>query len=109
VVVAMAARTGARTWFEPAFGTYAGRVVPGVQFHVGDRATYEPVRTELVMLRVLNELCPEFAWRQSLDQLWGPDSLRKAPEAGADPLMLLPSATLDRVRPGVLRCGGTPS
>lgn len=84
-----------RTWFEPVFSKYAGRAVPGVQLHVVDRASYEPVRTALVMLRVLNELYPAFGVRPSLDQLWGSDSLRKALESGEDPLALLPAATLD--------------
>jgi uncharacterized protein YbbC (DUF1343 family) len=99
-----------RTWFEPVFSKYAGQAIPGVQLHLVDRAAYEPVRTALAMLRTLNELYPDdFGLLPSLDKLWGSDSLRKALEAGEDPLDLLPEATTpsDWVRPGVLLYEGT--
>ncbi|HEY3509561.1 MAG TPA: DUF1343 domain-containing protein [Kribbella sp.] len=83
-----------RTWFEPVFSKYAGQPVSGVQLHLVDREAFEPVRTALEMLRVLNELYPDdFALLPSLDKLWGSDSLRKALEAGDDPVELLPAAT----------------
>ncbi|MEU8221162.1 DUF1343 domain-containing protein [Kribbella sp. NPDC048915] len=94
-----------RTWFEPVFSKYAGDTVSGVQLHVVDREAFEPVRTALVMLGVLNELYPDdFALLPSLDKLWGSDSLRKALEAGDDPAELLPAATTPAgwVRPDVL-------
>jgi len=97
-----------RTWFEPVFSKYAGQAVPGVQVHVVDRTTYQPVRTALVMLRVLNELYPsDFGLLPSLDKLWGSDSLRKALEAGEDPVALLPPTTLDWARPDALLYEGT--
>ncbi|MFD3406163.1 exo-beta-N-acetylmuramidase NamZ domain-containing protein [Kribbella sp. NPDC058693] len=99
-----------RTWFEPVFSKYAGQAVSGVQLHVVDRDAFEPVRTALVMLRVLNELYPDnFGMLPSLDRLWGSDSLRKALEAGDDPVDLLPAATTPSgwVRPGVLLYEGT--
>jgi uncharacterized protein YbbC (DUF1343 family) len=99
-----------RTWFEPVFSKYAGQAVCGVQLHVVDRSAYEPVRTALVMLRVLNELYPDdFGLLPSLDRLWGSDSLRKVLESGDDPIDLLPEATTPAawVRPGVLLYEGT--
>ncbi|MGW1339978.1 exo-beta-N-acetylmuramidase NamZ family protein [Kribbella sp. NPDC002412] len=97
-----------RTWFEPTFSKYAGVAVPGVQLHVVDRSAYEPVRTALEMLQVVRQLYPDdLRLLPSLDLLWGSDSLRKALEAGEDPLALLPAATLDWVRPGVLLYEGT--
>ncbi|WP_328526955.1 exo-beta-N-acetylmuramidase NamZ family protein [Kribbella sp. NBC_00359] len=99
-----------RTWFEPVFSKYAGQAVSGVQLHVVDRSAFEPVRTALVMLRVLNELYPDdFGLLPSLDKLWGSDSLRKALESGHDPVALLPEATTPAgwVRPGVLLYEGT--
>jgi uncharacterized protein YbbC (DUF1343 family) len=99
-----------RTWFVPVFSKYAGQAIPGVQLHVVDRSAYEPVRTALVMLRVLNDLYPnELSLLPSLDRLWGSDSLRKALESGDDPLDLLPEATTPAgwVRPGVLLYEGT--
>jgi hypothetical protein len=62
------------------------------------------------MLRVLNELYPDdFGLLPSLDKLWGSDSLRKALEAGDDPVDLLPAATTPAgwVRPDVLLYEGT--
>jgi len=57
---------------------------------------------------VLRQLYPDdLRLLPSLDKLWGSDSLRKALEAGDDPLPLLPAATLDWVRPGVLLYEGT--
>ncbi|GAA1153110.1 DUF1343 domain-containing protein [Kribbella jejuensis] len=83
-----------RTWFEPVFSKHAGVAVSGVQLHLVDRDAFEPVRTALSMLRVLRELYPDdFAMLPSLDRLWGSDSLRKALEAGDNPLDLLPAAT----------------
>ncbi|MEV5962012.1 DUF1343 domain-containing protein [Kribbella sp. NPDC051952] len=99
-----------RTWFEPVFSKYAGQAVSGVQLHVVDQSVYEPVRTALVMLRTLRELYPDdFGLLPSLDKLWGSDSLRKALEAGDDPLDLLPAATTPAgwVRPGVLLYDGS--
>ncbi|MGW7686263.1 exo-beta-N-acetylmuramidase NamZ family protein [Kribbella sp. NPDC054772] len=101
-----------RTWFEPVFSKHAGQAVSGVQLHVVDRDAFEPVRTALVMLRVLNELyADDFGMLPSLDKLWGSDSLRKTLEAGEDPVALLPAAITPAgwVRPGVLRYEGTPA
>ena len=109
-----------RTWFEPVFSKYAGRVLPGVQLHVHDRATFEPVRTALVMLDVLRHLHPDdLAFRPpgrgvdnpgegyAIDRLWGSDALRKTVTAGENPIALLPpQANLawpeDWVEPDVL-------
>ncbi|MFD7157631.1 exo-beta-N-acetylmuramidase NamZ domain-containing protein [Kribbella sp. NPDC059898] len=94
-----------RTWFEPVFSKHAGVPVSGVQLHLVDRDAFEPVRTALEMLRVLNELYPDdFAMLPSLDRLWGSDSLRKALETGGSPVDLLPEATTPAgwVRPDVL-------
>jgi uncharacterized protein YbbC (DUF1343 family) len=99
-----------RTWFEPVFSKYAGQAVSGVQLHVVDRTAFEPVRTALVMLRVLNELYPDdFGLVPSLDKLWGSGSLRTALEARTDPIDLLPAATTPAgwVRPDVLLYEGT--
>ncbi|TCC21866.1 exo-beta-N-acetylmuramidase NamZ domain-containing protein [Kribbella speibonae] len=91
-----------RTWFEPVFHKYAGQALSGVQLHVVDREAFEPVRTALVMLRMLNELYPDdFDLLPSLDKLWGSDSLRKALESGDDPVELL-TTPADWVRDGVL-------
>ncbi|GGN21277.1 exo-beta-N-acetylmuramidase NamZ family protein [Streptomyces fuscichromogenes] len=87
--------------FVPAFDKHAGRPLRGVQLHVTDRAAFAPVRTAVAMLAVLRRLYPDdFAWittdggtegtghRHFVDLLWGSDRLRRAVDAGDDPLPL---------------------
>jgi uncharacterized protein YbbC (DUF1343 family) len=45
-------------WFTPTFEDHAGKLCGGVQVHVTDRDTFEPVRTGLVMLKTFCELYP---------------------------------------------------
>ncbi|HEX6498074.1 MAG TPA: DUF1343 domain-containing protein [Micromonosporaceae bacterium] len=90
-------------WFTPAWGPHAGTPQRGVQVHITDRLTVLPVRTALVMLRLLRELYPDdFAWRpperdgrRFVDLLWGSDRLRRTVDAGADPLDLLAAQPTD--------------
>ncbi|MFD4510514.1 exo-beta-N-acetylmuramidase NamZ domain-containing protein [Streptomyces sp. NPDC058457] len=87
--------------FVPAFHELAGRPLRGVQLHITDRAAFAPVRTAVAMLAVLRRLYPDdFAWhttpggaegtghRHFVDLLWGSDRLRRAVDAGEDPLPL---------------------
>ncbi|MEV5953945.1 DUF1343 domain-containing protein [Streptomyces sp. NPDC051987] len=87
--------------FVPAFHKHAGRQLRGVQLHVTDRAAFAPVRTAVAMLATLRRLHPDdFAWhtvdggaegtghRYFVDLLWGSDRLRRAVDAGEDPLPL---------------------
>ncbi|QTE01223.1 exo-beta-N-acetylmuramidase NamZ family protein [Streptomyces cyanogenus] len=83
--------------FVPAFHRYAGRPLRGVQLHLTDRAAFAPVRTGVAMLATLRRLYPDdFAWqrpaesgeRHFVDLLWGSDRLRRAIDAGQDPLPL---------------------
>jgi uncharacterized protein YbbC (DUF1343 family) len=101
------------TWFCPTFDKYAGEVVTGVQVHVTDREAFESVRTVVCLLDIASRLYPgQFAWRLPdqgddllagpgggevlgeptpfIDRLWGSDTLRRAVDAGADPVRLLP-------------------
>lgn len=88
-------------WFVPTFHKHAGRRLRGVQLHVTDRAVFAPVRTAVAMLSTLRRLYPDhFAWRAAdrgvegsdqrpfIDLLWGSDRLRRAVDAGDDPLAL---------------------
>ncbi|GGW75058.1 hypothetical protein GCM10010503_60780 [Streptomyces lucensis JCM 4490] len=87
--------------YVPAFHKHAGRPLRGVQLHVTDRAAFAPVRTAVAMLATLRRLYPDdFAWhpvdadtaetghRHFIDLLWGSDRLRRAVDAGDDPLPL---------------------
>jgi uncharacterized protein YbbC (DUF1343 family) len=45
-------------WFTPTFDDFEGQRCAGVQLHVTDRGTFEPVRTGLVMLKLVCEMYP---------------------------------------------------
>ncbi|MDK2971378.1 MAG: hypothetical protein PWP23_1133 [Candidatus Sumerlaeota bacterium] len=47
------------TWFQPAFDDHAGQRCGGVQLHVTDPATFEPVRTGIEMVKTVCELYPD--------------------------------------------------
>lgn len=46
-------------WFTPTFEDFAGKLCGGVQVHVTDPNTFEPVRAGLVMLKTFCELYPQ--------------------------------------------------
>jgi uncharacterized protein YbbC (DUF1343 family) len=81
------------TWFRPTFQKFAGQDCGGVQIHVTDRATFQPIRTSLVLLAALRDLSgTRFAWRReeyefvtdrpAIDLLFGSDRERLALDAG---------------------------
>lgn len=85
--------------YVPTFHKHAGRALRGVQVHITDRQAFAPVRTAVAMLATLRRLYPDdFAWRTAdggvdgtghrhfIDLLWGSDRLRRAVDAGEDPL-----------------------
>ncbi|MEW2286275.1 DUF1343 domain-containing protein [Streptomyces sp. NPDC047841] len=90
--------------FVPTFHKHAGRPLRGVQLHLTDPVSFAPVRTAVPMLATLRRLYPDdFAWhtadggadgagetgrRPFIDLLWGSDRLRRAVDAGDDPLPL---------------------
>jgi uncharacterized protein YbbC (DUF1343 family) len=81
------------TWFRPTFQKHAGKDCGGVQLHVTDRETFQPVRTSLALLATMREMSgANFSWRTevyefvrepiAIDLLFGSDRERKAIEAG---------------------------
>jgi uncharacterized protein YbbC (DUF1343 family) len=79
--------------FRPTFQKWAGRMCGGVQLHVTDRRSFQPVRVGLAVVAALRELAgPDFAWRTetyefvsdrlAIDLLFGSQRERGAIEAG---------------------------
>jgi len=82
-------------WFQPTFQKHAGAICGGVQFHVLDRPSFQPVRTGAAVLIALREAARStFDWRQTtyefvsdrlaIDLLFGSPRERLAIEAGID-------------------------
>jgi uncharacterized protein YbbC (DUF1343 family) len=80
-------------WFRPTFHKFAGKTCGGLQIHVTDRKSFQPVRTGLAVLAALRELSSDcFDWRRdpyefvvehlAIDLLFGSDRERLALEKG---------------------------
>lgn len=51
--------------FEPGFQKHAGRICRGAQMHVTDRGAFQPLRTGLEIIRLVQEMYPkEFEWKR---------------------------------------------
>lgn len=69
--------------FTPTDSKFAGETCEGVQAHITDANTYQPVITWLGVLRELRRLYPgAFDWKPHLDLLTGGDDVRLAIERG---------------------------
>jgi uncharacterized protein YbbC (DUF1343 family) len=88
-------------WFQPTFHKFAGQACGGVQPHLTDRRTFQPVRTGLALLAAVREQSGgAFHWRTepyefvadrpAIDLLFGSDRERRGLEAG------VPAAELAR-------------
>ncbi len=73
-------------YFAPTFSKFQGRTVGGVQLHVHDRETFDPVRTGIALLVTARASWPGFAWRPDhwIDKLTGSSRVRTLIDAGAD-------------------------
>ncbi len=92
--------------FEPTFQKHAKTACGGVQIHVLDRRSFEPVRTAVeLMAEFRRQDPPRFPWReppyeyehdkQPIDILYGSDRLRAAIDGGKDPAELVASWARD--------------
>ncbi|MEU6622524.1 DUF1343 domain-containing protein [Streptomyces litmocidini] len=73
-------------YFAPTFSKFQGRTVGGVQLHVHDRESFDPVRTGIGLLITARASWSGFAWRADhwIDRLTGSTRVRTLIDAGAD-------------------------
>ncbi|MFG2175823.1 exo-beta-N-acetylmuramidase NamZ domain-containing protein [Streptomyces niveus] len=73
-------------YFAPTFSKFQGRTVGGVQLHVHDRESFDPVRAGIALLVTAKRSWSGFAWREDnwIDKLTGSTSVRTLIDAGAD-------------------------
>ncbi|TXS51253.1 exo-beta-N-acetylmuramidase NamZ domain-containing protein [Streptomyces sp. t39] len=73
-------------YFAPTFSKFQGKTVGGVQLHVHDRESFDPVRTGIGLLVTAKRSWSGFAWRPDnwIDKLTGTTSVRTLIDAGAD-------------------------
>ncbi|MFF1480786.1 exo-beta-N-acetylmuramidase NamZ domain-containing protein [Streptomyces sp. NPDC058301] len=86
-------------YFTPTFSKFQGKTVGGVQLHVHDRESYDPVRTGVALLVTAKQVWSGFAWRPDhwIDKLTGSASVRTLIDAGASTDEVV-SAWQDRLR-----------
>ncbi|WP_329466041.1 exo-beta-N-acetylmuramidase NamZ family protein [Streptomyces sp. NBC_01431] len=72
-------------YFAPTFSKFEGKTVGGVQLHVHDRESYDPVRTGILLLVTAKRVWSGFAWRPDnwIDKLTGSALVRTMIDAGA--------------------------
>ncbi|WP_404388993.1 exo-beta-N-acetylmuramidase NamZ domain-containing protein [Humibacillus xanthopallidus] len=79
-------------YFSPTFSKHTGRVCGGVQVHVTDPSTFDPISSSVEMLVAAKALYSDFAWRYDsydparpywIDKLTGSQRLRTQISAGA--------------------------
>ncbi|MBX9426144.1 MULTISPECIES: exo-beta-N-acetylmuramidase NamZ domain-containing protein [Streptomyces] len=72
-------------YFAPTFSKFQGKTVGGVQVHVHDRESFDPVRTGIGLLVTARNSWSGFAWRADhwIDKLTGSTRVRTLIDAGA--------------------------
>ncbi|MFC8954134.1 exo-beta-N-acetylmuramidase NamZ domain-containing protein [Streptomyces sp. NPDC057101] len=72
-------------YFAPTFSKFQGKTVGGVQVHVHDRQSFDPVRTGIGLLVTARNSWSGFAWRADhwIDKLTGSTRVRTLIDAGA--------------------------
>ncbi|GAU66268.1 hypothetical protein SSP35_02_06400 [Streptomyces sp. NBRC 110611] len=74
-------------YFAPTFSKFRGRTIGGVQLHVHDRGSFDPVRTGIGLLVTARRVWRGFAWLPGhhIDRLTGSAAVRTMIDAGAGP------------------------
>ncbi|MEV7677002.1 DUF1343 domain-containing protein [Streptomyces sp. NPDC088341] len=72
-------------YFAPTFSKFQGKTIGGVQLHVHDRMSFDPVRTGIALLVTARRSWSGFAWRPDnwIDKLTGSTRVRTLIDAGA--------------------------
>ncbi|MEU6842109.1 DUF1343 domain-containing protein [Streptomyces sp. NPDC046716] len=72
-------------YFAPTFSKFQGKTIGGVQLHVDDRESFDPVRTGIALLVTAKRVWKDFAWRSDnwIDKLTGSTQVRTMIDAGA--------------------------
>ncbi|MEU2230692.1 exo-beta-N-acetylmuramidase NamZ family protein [Streptomyces vietnamensis] len=72
-------------YFAPTFSKFQGKTIGGVQLHVDDRDSFDPVRTGIGLLVTARSSWSGFAWRADhwIDKLTGSTRVRTLIDAGA--------------------------
>ncbi|MBO1331901.1 exo-beta-N-acetylmuramidase NamZ domain-containing protein [Streptomyces sp. VRA16 Mangrove soil] len=72
-------------YFAPTFSKFQGRTIGGVQLHVDDRESFDPIRTGIALLVTAKQVWSGFAWRSDnwIDKLTGSTQVRTMIDAGA--------------------------
>lgn len=79
-------------YFAPTFSKHQGKTCAGIQVHVSDARSVDPIRTAVAMLVEAHRLYDDFAWRRDswdparpywIDKLSGSPRLREMVDAGA--------------------------
>ncbi|MFJ4684130.1 exo-beta-N-acetylmuramidase NamZ domain-containing protein [Streptomyces sp. NPDC088789] len=71
-------------YFTPTFSKFPNQTIGGVQVHVHDRETFDPVRTGIALLITAKRAWPGFVWRPDwIDKLTGSTLVRTMIDAGA--------------------------
>ncbi|WP_046503058.1 exo-beta-N-acetylmuramidase NamZ family protein [Streptomyces odonnellii] len=73
-------------YFAPTFSKFQGTTIGGVQLHVHDRESFDPVRTGVALLVTAKRAWTGFAWRPDnwIDRLTGSTQVRTLIDAGTD-------------------------
>ncbi|MFI6090311.1 exo-beta-N-acetylmuramidase NamZ domain-containing protein [Streptomyces sp. NPDC051218] len=73
-------------YFAPTFSKFQGKTIGGVQLHVHDRESFDPVRTGIALLVTAKKTWSGFAWRPDnwIDKLTGTTRVRTMIDAGAE-------------------------